>query len=102
MKRLDEISDGDREFQEELLNAFIEDVRENIAKMKPALELCDLTVIRDQAHAIKGASGNVGIPSMYATAAQLERLAREQNQNGLDELVAQLETSLKAVENWMG
>ena len=103
MKRLDEISDGDREFQQELLNAFIEDVRENLAKMKPALEFRDFTIIRDQAHAIKGASGNVGIPSMYATAAQLERLAREQVQNGIDELVAQLETSLKAVENyWMG
>ena len=101
LKRLEEISGGDREFQEELLTAFLEDVRENLTKMKTALELRDLHIIRDKAHAIKGASGNVGIPSMHATAAQLERLAREQHEEGIDELVAKLETALHAVGDWM-
>jgi CheY-like chemotaxis protein len=101
MKRLNGVSGGDVEFQRELLEAFMADAVAKLAMIKQALHSNDCQTIVAQAHQLKGASSNVGVPSMQATAKKLEMQAREQNLQGADELVASLENTLKLVEAFM-
>jgi PAS domain S-box-containing protein len=101
LERLNDVSGGDAEFQRELLQAFVADARDKLAMIKQALQSSDCQTIVAQAHQLKGASGNVGVPSMQATAKTLEMQAREQNLQGADELVASLENTLELVEVFM-
>jgi len=75
--RLQEISDGDVEFQREILTVFVEDGRTTLAKLRQAIENGDIQEVKNLAHALKGASGNTGIPPIQETAASLERLVRD-------------------------
>ncbi len=101
LKRLNDVSGGDVEFQRELLQAFVADAVAKLALIKQALQSNDCQTIVSQAHQLKGASGNVGVPSMQATAKTLEMQAREQNLQGADVLVASLENTLELVEVFM-
>jgi PAS domain S-box-containing protein len=101
LKRLNDVSGGDVEFQRELLEAFVADAVAKLAMIKQALESNNCQTIVAQAHQLKGASGNVGVPSMQATAKTLEMQAREQNLQGADVLVASLENTLELVEVFM-
>ncbi|WP_017715208.1 PAS domain S-box protein [Kamptonema formosum] len=101
MKRLNGVSGGDVEFQRELLEAFVADAAAKLAAIKQALHSNDFQTVVSQAHQLKGASSNVGVPSMQAAAKTLEMQAREQNLQGADELVASLENTLKLVEAFM-
>ncbi|MBW4491520.1 MAG: PAS domain S-box protein [Oscillatoria princeps RMCB-10] len=101
MKRLNDVSGGDVEFQRELLEAFVADAAAKLAVIKQALQSNDCQTVLSQAHQLKGASSNVGVPFMQATAKTLEMQAREQNLQGADVLVASLENTLKLVEAFM-
>ena len=76
-ERFNEVSDGDVEFQQELLEMFIEDVTEKLQGLQQAFQDGDLSEIARYAHTIKGASANLGITSMQAIALKLEHQARE-------------------------
>ena len=99
MARLDQISRGDKEMQREFLQIFIEEAEANLEQLELALSVNDIVKATRHAHALKGSSGNVGVPSMQAVAAQLERQARSsESLEGAAELVAQLKQTLDAVK----
>ena len=99
MARLDQISRGDKEMQREFLQIFIEEAEANLEQLESALSVNDIVKATRHAHALKGSSGNVGVPSMQAVAAQLERQARSsESLEGAAELVAQLKQTLDAVK----
>ena len=99
--RLNEITDGDKEFAQELLEAYLEDAKNNLAKLRLALEANNSAEAADRAHAIKGSSGNVGVTPMQETAARLERQARAENLDGGGELVAKLTATLELVREFV-
>lgn len=66
------LSGGDREFELELLQTFVEDAQERLAALVKAVNEGNVDQIKRDAHHLKGASGNVGIRTMQAVAAQLE------------------------------
>lgn len=88
---LDEITGGDREFQVELIQTFLEDMPICLAALNKALQEKDLKVIESRAHQLKGASGAVGIWRMSELAKQLELQAKQQQLLQGEELLAQLE-----------
>ncbi|BAC09772.1 tlr2220 [Thermosynechococcus vestitus BP-1] len=66
------LSGGDREFELELLQTFVEDAQERLGALVKAVNEGNVDQIKRDAHHLKGASGNVGIRTMQAVAAQLE------------------------------
>ena len=96
-KRLNDITDGDAEFALELLQAYLVDAEQNLVKLRLALDANNSAEAADRAHALKGASANVGVTLMQETAARLERQARAQNLDGAGELAANLAKTLEQV-----
>ncbi|TVR11141.1 MAG: Hpt domain-containing protein, partial [Phormidium sp. GEM2.Bin31] len=71
--RLHEVSGDDLEFELELLDSFMESAREYVTDAKIAIKEGDLETFSRLTHQIKGASGNVGIPSMMKLAGTLNQ-----------------------------
>lgn len=65
--------DDVEEFLAEMAPIFLEDSRETLYKIKQALPLHDYATIKDAAHALKGASANMGMRQLAQLCGQLER-----------------------------
>ncbi|MEO0356316.1 MAG: Hpt domain-containing protein [Cyanobacteria bacterium P01_A01_bin.3] len=99
--RLSSISDGEREFEIELLDAYIEDARDCLADIEVALAADNWSDVAAVAHQLKGASGNVGALCMLELCVQLEQEARNCCRNGTVELLHQaLEAVTEVAKQW--
>ncbi len=99
--RLASISDGEREFEVELLDAYIEDARDCLAGIEVALAANNWSTVAAVAHQLKGASGNVGALRMLELCVQLELEARNCCRNGTIELLHRaLEAVAEVAKQW--
>lgn len=97
-EHLHQISDGNEEFELELLQVFIKDTQTHLLAAETAIAEQDYGAIEQEAHHIKGASGNVGIKTMQTVAATLEQQARQQQvEDGLSS-ISQLEEVLRQIQ----
>ncbi|WP_159789797.1 ATP-binding protein [Sodalinema gerasimenkoae] len=69
--RLHEVSGDDLEFELDLLDSFMDSARDYVAGAETAMAEGDIETFSRLTHQIKGASGNVGIPSMMKLAGTL-------------------------------
>jgi HPt (histidine-containing phosphotransfer) domain-containing protein len=69
----------DRAFVQELIEAFLEDGREQIAAMRASLGSGDAVTFQRAAHSLKSSSANLGALELSAQARALELLAKEDN-----------------------
>lgn len=91
--RLQLISGEDPALADEFTTLFVNDVSMRASHIVKAIQDGDLELVRQNAHTIKGASGNLGAEKLHQAAEKLERYARdgeggrtrEQIQNLLDE-----------------
>ncbi|NEO99238.1 MAG: response regulator [Symploca sp. SIO2E9] len=104
-KRLDDISRGKVEFQQQLLQAFIDNAQVGLEGISQALQAQDFVKLEQQAHRIKGSSANIGVLLIPDIAARLEKQAREKNLAGATEQLKTLERLLEQVRiflaNWL-
>ncbi len=70
--RIQEVSRGDREFENELFNAYLNDCDAGLSALLQAVEIGDLDSARKCAHAIKGASINIGTTRLHEYAHAIE------------------------------
>lgn len=88
--RLREYSGGDVEFEQELLDLFVTDARQHLNRIEDAVNGISsatglqrsgisqtLEIIYEEAHQLKGASGNIGADAFQSIAAQLEQDAKQ-------------------------
>lgn len=73
--RIQETSDGDTEFERELLGVFIEDCEDRIQRLGAAIAAGRSDEIKREAHTIKGAAANVGTIQLQEIATRLEALS---------------------------
>lgn len=99
LNHLNEISEGDIEFEIELLQTYCEDVLLRIEKTREAIADNDWVKIMSNSHQIKGSSGNVGAYQVEKLAAQLEALDR--NAETALAIVDQISIGIKAVEGFL-
>lgn len=99
---LHQLSEGDAEFEQELLLMFIEDSQTHLKGAKAALTQPAFSELRQEAHYLKGSSGNVGAHTMHTLAAELEHKAAQQDPANLDTLMQNLETAYGAIATWVG
>jgi histidine phosphotransfer protein HptB len=77
--QLYQISDGNQEFEVELIKLFFVETKTLLTNLSGAIGAQNMQHVEHIAHQIKGSSGNIGFRSMSAIADQLERQARQQN-----------------------
>jgi two-component system sensor histidine kinase/response regulator len=78
-----------------LIGLFIEDITERLESLKKALTEEDVSTIRQQAHTIKGAAGNIGARRMAELCKELKQKSDENAE--AEVLISQLECEFKRV-----
>ena len=78
-KQLLEVTDGDAQFEQELLGTYRASATGTLGRLRTALAAGELTQVIREAHALKGASLNVGASALGECAGAIERAARAGN-----------------------
>jgi HPt (histidine-containing phosphotransfer) domain-containing protein len=95
--RLRDLTDGDAEFERELLEAFVASARILMAQLRAGLLARDAAVVAKEAHALKGVSLNVGANSLAKFAAEIDMAARAGQVEPIDLALEQLRTEEQAL-----
>ncbi len=84
------LSRGDKAFELELLKTLVETLLDHLQVLKSAVCANDRSIIRYEAHYIKGSSGSVGAIAIQIPAARLEKKAMLGELDGVSELFVEL------------
>lgn len=98
LARLNEASLGDREFEEILLAAYLEDAQTQLASLDGAVRKLSADRMSAAAHSLKGASSNLGITEAQNICAALERMDPMEDPDGAEMLLKLLRTEIEKVE----
>jgi histidine phosphotransfer protein HptB len=98
LEQLNQISEGDVEFEIEVLQVYVEDISQRLDKIRDQIVSNDWSQIMGQAHHLKGSSSNVGAFQVHLLALQLEELNSDQNSGKALEIIADMFLKLKDVE----
>jgi CheY-like chemotaxis protein/HPt (histidine-containing phosphotransfer) domain-containing protein len=74
----------DEQLFNEVIQAFLESCRSQLAGIKAAIQRGDTEAVRKAAHSLKGSAGNLSAPSLFAAAAALEHVATERRMDALE------------------
>ena len=96
--RLTEISGGDRDFEINLLDTFIEQTQGNLQQLKESSINSDLALLAQTANQIEGSSANVGITSLSDIAKKIQDRAECNNLKTVDSLIGELNSILEQVK----
>lgn len=99
--QLRDLSGGDRAFEQELLQIYLQDVLHQLQRLQQATADGKLPLVREIAHHIKGASANVGAFSISSLAATIEDAAKNSQPEVIDTPLQQLQQQLEAFERQM-
>ncbi len=94
---LHELTEGDVEFERELIDTFIASGDKNLADIRDALRSRDFDTIGRRAHALRSASANIHAGALSAAASHLESAVRSRAVDQIDTLVRSLSEKLDLV-----
>ncbi|MFA6582827.1 MAG: PAS domain S-box protein [Elusimicrobiaceae bacterium] len=86
----------------EIIGEFNKGAAVSLAKIRDGIAGSDVAAVRDAAHALKGASGNVGALVLHKISARLEIMARAGGLDGAGELLSFLEKKFPEIQNRLG
>jgi histidine phosphotransfer protein HptB len=98
LQYLNQVSDGDQDFELELLNLFIEDAQYHLDAATEAIALQDCKALEREAHHLKGSSSNVGAQSMQAIAYSIEQQSLKNSLEDVPTKIAELKSCLEEVK----
>jgi HPt (histidine-containing phosphotransfer) domain-containing protein len=93
LAHLNDVYEGDQEGIKELLDIAIESAKEQLAAIDHALAGHSASEVRQAAHAIKGASLNIGAPESAKLAASLEDAAKSDDWSAIPDRAAALKAA---------
>ena len=97
-RSLQQLSDGDRQFERELLSMYVDDTSSHLSQLGDAVMAQDAQRVTKLAHYLKGSSGNVGITPLHSCAANLEAQARRGELGSSQKLLAEMIGLFKQVQ----
>ncbi|MBU7583523.1 MAG: response regulator [Nostoc sp. TH1S01] len=100
-EHLHQLSENDAEFELQLLEIFVEDMKSRLELVKEAIANSDFQQMAQQAHQIKGTTNNIGAKSMHLAGEKLEQLAIYQERRGSMELISELEDFVNRVQAFL-
>ena len=90
---------GDEDLAKEIISDFMKQIPFNFTAIKDALNKQDLSLVKREAHIIKGASGNVGALTLQEIAKLIEAACEEKDLAEAGSLVAKLDAQLENLKN---
>jgi CheY-like chemotaxis protein len=99
---LNELTDGDTEFQRELIDVFIASGDTTLAALREAMQSEDLPSVRRYAHSLKGASANLRAAALAARALVLEQAAAAGDVAECQRTSAALENDYRQASEFIG
>ena len=97
VQRLQEIADGDLDFERELIQAFVLDNERHIRSLESAISERNLELFEHVAHSMKGSSANMGANRMLEIAHLLEQLGPRGELSPANEMLDNLKTEFNQV-----
>ncbi len=85
----------DEEFLIELLNDLYDLIKSNIPKLEQAKQDSDFSTLKMIAHSIKGASGNLGLNTIFEITSNLEESANNSDLESVNKYFSALEEDFK-------
>ncbi|MGB6167147.1 MAG: Hpt domain-containing protein, partial [Geitlerinemataceae cyanobacterium] len=101
LDRLAELTQGDREFQLEVLEIFYEDAIAKLPLLRESLHDRSWEMVAQFAHQLKGASSTAAIRQIPELAEQLEGLAQTSGLESSLELLDRIDESLERVRDFI-
>jgi histidine phosphotransfer protein HptB len=98
LEQLNQISEGDIEFEIEVLQVYVEDISQRLNKIRDEIVSNQWSQIMGEAHHLKGSSSNVGAYQIQILALQIEELNHSQDSEKALEIIDEMFLKLKAVE----
>lgn len=92
--RLQDLSAGDVEFLQELVEMYIEDAENLLAELQGALSRAEPDEFARTAHKLKGSSANMGAVRISEMAKTLEELGKSERIEDANQLMGHLETEI--------
>ncbi|MEH1856023.1 MAG: GAF domain-containing protein [Nostoc sp.] len=100
-EHLHQISGNDEEFELNLLQLCVEDIKPRLEIIEIAIAHNDFEQIAREAHHLKGASANIGATAMYLASNKLEQLANDQDLRGTSNLISELEEFVNRIQEFL-
>jgi len=91
---------GDYELYQELMDLFFEQSEQQIKALDEAIKNKQALSIRDLAHSIKGAAGNLGVNQVQQTATVLEQIGSESELDRAEETYSTLKLEIDRVKDY--
>ncbi|MDQ1336873.1 MAG: hypothetical protein QG552_3823 [Thermodesulfobacteriota bacterium] len=101
MTHLNDITGGDGEFRQELLELFFKDAREQLSSMTKAIEEGDATALEKAAHAVKGAANKLGAERFGELALRLEMKGTSGSLEGAQDMLIELEAEFQQMKGFL-
>ena len=89
---------NDTELLIELLDIFLEDYKEKNTQLKELIAKKDFEQVRNVAHSLKGAAGNISAQDFHHSFAAIEQYASENNLDGINEMMGKLQEDFPALQ----
>jgi HPt (histidine-containing phosphotransfer) domain-containing protein len=100
-QQLQALSDGNEEFELELLRIFVTETYHLLQTAQQAVLEHQADTLHRVAHQIKGSSGNVGLREVYQIARQLDQQAQHDDLSQAMTLITDLYQSLHYLEQFL-
>ncbi len=100
-QQLRQLSEGNEEFELELLQIFLTETRSLLQQAQQAILRRDAPPLAHIAHQIKGGSGNIGMREIVRLARELEQSTQVRDWESATNQVEQITRSLNYVQNFL-
>ena len=91
----------DRELLAELLEIFQADYIQKRQQMDRYVQDKDYQQLRDVAHSLKGASGNISARQIFSSCLTIEKMAEEENLVNIETVLAALDQQFVNLQNYI-
>jgi CheY-like chemotaxis protein len=101
LARLDEITDGDPEFTQELIAVFVDSCEQSLSELKRELALTNRTALSRAAHKLKGASANIHAMPLRTLCDELETHADTMSVDKIATAVTAIEAAIQRAVDYL-
>jgi len=101
IERIQEISDGDTDFERELILSFLSDMEPRFSALDTHVQEKNAEGIHQEAHAIKGSSANAGAKGMQEIAARIEIMGASGEMEAAPEALESLKSEFWQVRDFL-
>jgi CheY-like chemotaxis protein len=101
ISRLELMSGNDVGFLKKIIFMFLDESESRLGALKHALEAADFETVHGEAHALKGAAGNLGAREVSEAASGLQQAAKAEDRGECVGLLATLQARLDEAGRWL-